>query len=214
LLTAGGGNWRARYVGFARSRLRDASERYVPITDYIAWTAEVADELSDANRARSSVFERYAAVVEGISEDEAQPVSILLDPSQDSFIDMREDEAVAAAIAAQDDVDYLDLCSDIDPENGEFQIRIGEEVVDCSIKYRPELRKYRLVSERLNELFSAREHASLRDGHGALLISVAFLFRQAACKQLAKLLGHLDPFCDAAQLPCPSKRSFHSHQSP
>jgi superfamily II DNA or RNA helicase len=153
-----------RYVGFARSRLRDAAERYVPISDYLQWTSQVAQELGDRNRRRSSVFDRYAAVVEGLSIDDAQPVSILLDPSQDTFIDMREDEAVAAAIMAQEDVDYDDLCADVDPETGVFVVRIGGEEVPCTIEYRERLEKYRIRSERLNQLFPIREADGRRQG--------------------------------------------------
>ena len=86
-----------RYVGFARARLREAVERYVSTQTYIEWTAQVARELADADRKRSNVFERYAPVVDDLSENDARPVSILLDPSQDMFLDMREDEAFAAA---------------------------------------------------------------------------------------------------------------------
>jgi hypothetical protein len=122
---AGFVNGIGRYVGFARSRLREAAERYVPIDEYMHWTAAVAEELSDGDRRRSSVFGRYAAVVEGLSRVEAEPVSILLDPSQDAFVDMREDEAAAAAILAQDEVDYDDLCAKVDPDTGKFTAGSG-----------------------------------------------------------------------------------------
>ncbi|WP_164763936.1 hypothetical protein, partial [Mesorhizobium sp. M1A.T.Ca.IN.004.03.1.1] len=72
---AGFVNGTARYVGFNRSRLRDASERYVPVEDYIAWTAEIAADFADADRKRSSVFGRYAVLVEDIASHEARPVS-------------------------------------------------------------------------------------------------------------------------------------------
>ena len=90
---AGFVNGTARYVGFNRSRLRDASERHVSVADYVTWTKEIAAELADADRERSHVFNRYAALVEDIDDQEAQPVSILLDPSLD---DMRDDEAGGA----------------------------------------------------------------------------------------------------------------------
>ena len=146
-----------RYVGFARARLREAAERYVPIEEYVAWTGRAAAELADQNRRQSGVFNRYAAIIGGLTRDEAQPVSILLDPSHGAFQDMREDEAAAAAIMRQEDIDYDDLCADVDPENGEFVIRIGDEEVPCTIEYKEEAEKYHLRSERLNELFPVRE---------------------------------------------------------
>ena len=153
-----------RYVGFARARLREAAERYVPTQAYFEWTAQVARELADAARKRSNVFGRYAPVVDGLSEDDAKPVSILLDPSQDMFLDMREDEAFAAAAMAQEDVDYDDLCADVDPETGEFLARVKAENVPCTIEYQEKTGKYRLYSERLNELFPVKEVDGRRQG--------------------------------------------------
>lgn len=141
-----------RYVGFNRSRLRDASERHVPVEEYIAWTAGVAAQLTDIDRNRSRVFDRYAAVVEDIEDHEAQPVSILLDPSLD---DMRDDEAGGAAWVLHENVDYFDLCAEVDAATGEFTIRIGDEEVPCSIEFVPQTRKYRLASDRLNQLAPA-----------------------------------------------------------
>jgi hypothetical protein len=54
-----------RYVGFARARLREAAERYIPTGEYFKWTSQVARELADKARNRSDVFGRYAAVVGG-----------------------------------------------------------------------------------------------------------------------------------------------------
>lgn len=116
---AGFVNGTARYVGFNRSRLRDASERHVPVDEYIAWTTEIADELADVDTKRSHVFDRYAALVEDITDQEALPVSILLDPS---LGDMRDDEAGGAAWVLLEDIDYFDLCADVDDATGEFVI--------------------------------------------------------------------------------------------
>jgi hypothetical protein len=83
-------------------------------------------------------------------------VSILLDPSQGAFLDMREDEAAAAAMAQQD-IDYDDFCADVDPATGQFTIRIGTDSIPCVIEYQIRTQKYRFQSERLNELFPAKE---------------------------------------------------------
>jgi superfamily II DNA or RNA helicase len=146
---AGFVNGTARYVGFNRSRLRDASERYVPVADYITWTTEIAAELTDSDRKRSHVFDRYAALVEDIDDQEAQPVSILLDPSLD---EMRDDEIGGATWVLHEDIEYFDLCADVDGETGEFKIQIGSEDVPCKVEFIPETRKYRISSTRLDEL--------------------------------------------------------------
>ena len=153
-----------RYVGFARARLREVAERYVSTQAYFEWTAQVARELADSERKRSNVFGRYAPVVDGLSKEDAQPVSILLDPSQDMFLDMREDEAVAAAAMAQEEVDYDDLCADVDLETGEFRARVKAEDVQCKIEYQEKTGTYRLYSERLNELFPVKEIDGRRHG--------------------------------------------------
>lgn len=156
---AGFVNGTARYVGFNRSRLRDASERYVSVEDYIVWTAKVAAELTDVDRDRSRVFARYAAVVEDMDDHEAQPVSILLDPALD---DMRDDDAGGAAWVLHEDVAYFDLCAEVDAATGEFTIRIGDEDVLCSVEFVPQTRKYRLASDRLDQLAPAPERGDRR----------------------------------------------------
>lgn len=139
----------ARYVGFTRSRLRDASERYVPISKYIEWTEKTASGFTDEASKRSSVFGRYADIVEGITKDEALPVSILLDPSLDEFGD---DEAAGAAWVLQPDLDYFDLSADVNPDTGEFTILIGENEVACLVEYRPKTGKYSVSSLELDLL--------------------------------------------------------------
>lgn len=139
----------ARYVGFNRSRLRDASERYVPISEYVKWTEESASSLTDEDNKRSSVFGRYADIVEDITKNEALPVSILLDPALDEFGD---DEAAGAAWVLQPDIDYFDLSAGVDPDTGEFKILIGNDEVTCHVEYRPKTGKYSVSSPPLDQL--------------------------------------------------------------
>ncbi|MGG6898020.1 DEAD/DEAH box helicase [Rhizobium sp. BR 315] len=176
---AGFVNGTARYVGFNRSRLRDASERYVPVEDYIAWTIEIAADFADANRKRNHVFGRYAALVEDIDDQEAQPVSILLDPSLD---DMRDDEVAGAAWVLHEDIDYFDLCAEVDGATGDFTIQIGEEGVPCSVEFVPETRKYRLTSTKLDEL----AHAPEGDGRRQALTFVQRLNKGQAFRILTR----------------------------
>ncbi|PTC00789.1 hypothetical protein C9975_05635 [Thalassospira xiamenensis] len=147
---AGFVNGIARYVGFARSRLRDASEQYVPMHKYLDWTKSVFSELSDVERSRSRVFERYAAIIENITTEEAQPVSILIAPSLD---DTEDDDAGVAAFMLQDDISYFDVCADVDEKTGEFFIEINDKKIKCALTYVEEKRKYRIESDELNELF-------------------------------------------------------------
>lgn len=139
----------ARYVGFNRSRLRDASERYVPIPEYIAWTERAASDFNDGGRKRSEVFGRYADIIEVISNEDANPVSILLDPSLD---ELGDDEAAGAAWVLQAGIDYFDLAADVDAGTGEFTILIGEQEVACSVEFLPKTGKYRITSPDLDQL--------------------------------------------------------------
>jgi hypothetical protein len=52
---------RGRYIGFANARFRESSERRLPLTDYLAWTASVARQLT-RGAVRSGVFDRYALI--------------------------------------------------------------------------------------------------------------------------------------------------------
>jgi superfamily II DNA or RNA helicase len=146
-------NGTGRYIGFARARVRESSETYVPIGAYVSWTRTVDAELSDAELERNAVFDRYASVESDLTSDEATPLCILLDPSLDAFMDRRAEEAAAAQAMEENDVDYEDLCSDINPEDGTFQIRIGGDPIDCQISFKEETQKYALSSERLDELY-------------------------------------------------------------
>ncbi len=157
-------NGNARYIGFRRSRIRDSSDRYESLEDYVKWTATIADELRNPEQIRSDVFGRYANIVENIDIDGAQPISILLDPSQDAFIDMLEEDTDTASISSRGDINYEDLCADIDPITGEFVIKINNIKVTCSIKYKAKLSRYHLSSEELNNLFPVRERRDRKQG--------------------------------------------------
>lgn len=150
-------NGAARYVGLVRSRIRQAAERYVSVQQYIDWTAQVAGELRDGDRRRSGVFGRYAQVVDNLTPDEAAPTSVLLDFSREGFAEAQQDEAIAAGLTAHPDVDYDDLCADVDPDTKEFTIKIGGVDVPCLIEYRQKTRTYRLKSEALNERFLVKK---------------------------------------------------------
>ena len=153
---------RARYLGFVRSRIRDAAERLVPMIQYINWTDTVAHELADRTRTRHGVFGRYAQVIDPPPQAQATPVSVLLDFSRDAFLDAQEDEAAVAQAIDNEEPNYDDLCADVNEATGEFTIEIGGTDVPCSIQYRPENGKYRLASEKLNELFPPRETGDRR----------------------------------------------------
>ena len=158
---AGFVNGSARYVGFARSRLRDASERYVPIAEYYDWTSDVVAELSDDERSRSPVFDRYADLVEDVDAEDAQPISILLDPSLD---DMRDDEIGGAAFVLHEDVNFFDLCADVDEEDGTFVVEIDNEEIECSVEFVEETGKYRIESDGLNARFPVPQRDDRRQG--------------------------------------------------
>ncbi|WP_417566614.1 DEAD/DEAH box helicase [Marinobacter sp.] len=155
----------ARYIGFARSRVRDASERYVSLSQYIDWCAEVVDEITDGARSRSRVFDRYAAIVEDVTTDEAQPVSILLDPSPGDVLD---NETGITHFALDEDVNYFDLCSDVEPGNGTFFIEIDDERIECSIQFEEKTRKYQIESEALNARFPPPEHDNRKQGRSVV----------------------------------------------
>jgi hypothetical protein len=140
---------RARYIGFAKSRIRDAAERYLPLDEYLKWADGVVAELSDKSRVRSRVFERYAQVEGPLSSGDAQPKSILLDFSEDAFQDRASDTEDARATGVDQDFEYDDLCAEVD-DDGDFAITVAGKLIECNIEYRPTTGRYHLQSEDLN----------------------------------------------------------------
>ncbi|MBB1090454.1 DEAD/DEAH box helicase family protein [Rhodopseudomonas palustris] len=142
---------RARYIGFAKSRIRDAAERYRPLGAYLKWAEGVATELSDSGRVRSSVFDRYAQVAGPLTSKDAQPKSILLNFSEDAFADRASDTEDARATGVDQELEYEDLCAEID-DDGNFAVVVGGTKIDCNIEYREATGRYLLRSEGLNAL--------------------------------------------------------------
>jgi superfamily II DNA or RNA helicase len=146
---------RGRYIGFAKARFRDSTERRLPAVDYIAWTASVARELTRPG-ARSGVFDRYALVRDDITPVGATPQTILLNLSRDELLEGTDPQSEARTLAADPDIDHDDLCADVDPE-GKFKVTVLGKPVECQISYNPETERYRFHSEVLNEIFRQRE---------------------------------------------------------
>jgi hypothetical protein len=152
--TFGTVNGIGRFIGFTRSRLREDTGKLISVGEFVKWTSSLAKEIGVEESVRSKVFDRYATVIDNLSTEEAQPISILLDPFQDSFLDARDDAADVARAMADNEVILDDLCSDIDEESGEFTINIFGQDVSCSIEYQNLTKKFHLISEQLDELTS------------------------------------------------------------
>ena len=151
---------RGRYLGFARSRLRDATGRPVPLPDYIRWAREVAAEL-DAERKRNPVFDRYAILAPKPDKDGGTPLSILVDlaDSFGDFLDSANDDGQEQLL----DTEHFDLCADV-TEGGSFKVNINGVEFTCTIIYNETTGRYALTSDELDEFFEAREQASGRRG--------------------------------------------------
>jgi hypothetical protein len=65
---------------------------------------------------------------------------------------MRDDEAGGAAWVLLEDIDYFDLCAEVDGATGGFTIQIGDEDVPWSVEFVSETRKYKIACTRLDEL--------------------------------------------------------------
>lgn len=157
---------RARYIGFARSRIRDGVERYLDIATYLAWIRSTARALATKAVRRSAVFDRYAQVRDDVGPDEAVPVSILVDFARDEFLEGLPDTAEARTLAADSEVESDDLCADVSPD-GNFSIRVLGKQIGCSIVYVPDSGRYKFQSNDLNDLFSAAEAGDRRHARSA-----------------------------------------------
>jgi Type III restriction enzyme, res subunit len=146
---------KGRYIGFAKARFRDSSERRLPMREYLDWTRSIAQELR-ARPSPSSVFGRYALIRDDITPAGAEPRLILLNLSRDELLEHTPNDSEARSLAADPDIDHDDLCADVDP-NGAFEISVLGKAVKCEIAYNPETKLYRFHSQQLNELFRQRE---------------------------------------------------------
>jgi superfamily II DNA or RNA helicase len=147
---------KARYIGFAKARLRDASERRVPMKDFLKWTAAVAKELASKTLIRSDVFDRYASIRDDITPAGATPLSILLNLSRDELSEGMDGDSEAKRLAADPSIDHDDLCADVDAE-GKFMVAVLGKPMECKVTYNSESGRYRFHSHALNEMFRQRE---------------------------------------------------------
>lgn len=146
-----------RYLGLTRARWSDASDGMVTIPDYRNWLQKVHDTLESATP-RHKVFDRYAQATT-VDGDEAKPISVLLDLASESFEEFRVlgegDEGQSGG-----DIPYEDLCRDVNPDTGEFTLKMLEgEDIPCKLSYMPSSRRYRLQSPKLDELVPLRTRA-------------------------------------------------------
>ena len=148
---------RGRYIGFAKSRVRDSSDGYNSFDTYTRWTGELAEALRSEDIKRNQVFDRYATLIENISEDEAKPISMLLDPSLDSFFDFQEDIAKIDPGHDQIELDFEDLCVDVDPETGTFELVKAGTTITGYVEYLENSQKYRIMSSDLDAAFPTLE---------------------------------------------------------
>lgn len=124
----------SRYLSLERSTISDTlgqvRAKTHGISAYVKWTEAVAMALDDTGGADSAVFDRFAKSVPAPSPDDAVPLNILFDLQE--VLDNESPEAwnntkVAALLEAE-------LSVDVD-ENGEFMLRVGEEMLEGTIKY-------------------------------------------------------------------------------
>ncbi|MDE1244267.1 hypothetical protein [Vibrio aestuarianus] len=111
--------------------------------------------------------------MEGPSTD---PVSVLLDLSFEEI-----EKTDIAKISLKSDIDYIDLCSEVDSA-GNFAVEIGGESIQCHISFNEKKQRYKIVSDRLNELFL---HKSV-DGKKATTL----LQRLNAAQSFRVLINH------------------------
>ncbi len=168
---------RGRYLGLLRARIRDAFPEPRPMTDYLAWAAEILGQFAQSNTEANPVFSRYARVSSPVSTDEAAPKSILFDFGA-SFSDHLADAADESRMARiLGDADYADLCADVD-DDGNFEVQIEGKPIPCQVEYRPKSRKYRVQSVELDQYFgTASEFGRLSASTLTQLLNREQLFR-------------------------------------
>jgi hypothetical protein len=68
-----------RRLSFSRSSVADATNKLIPVKDYVAWTNIIANAIADEQTRPHGYFNRFARQVRAPVKDEGAPQSILLD---------------------------------------------------------------------------------------------------------------------------------------
>lgn len=68
-----------RRLSFSRSSVADATNKLVPVSDYVGWARDVADIMANESIKPHRYFQRFARQVPPLGVDQATPCSILLD---------------------------------------------------------------------------------------------------------------------------------------
>jgi hypothetical protein len=139
---------RGRYLGIAKGRISQSIDGYTSVAVFREWLDGLAVELSDPFRRPSVVFDRYAEPAQ-VTDLEAAPKSVLLDLTSSTFQEFNLFDPNGGDSGGHD-LPYEDLCVDV-ADNGEFFLRKhdGSEV-KCEIKYRDDVKRYRIVSPELD----------------------------------------------------------------
>lgn len=133
-----------RYVGFTRGRVSDKVRESTPYDEYVRWLDDLAIALRDESLVPSSIFERYADVVEIPSDP--SPESILLD------FDLEEFETLTAGGWEALQID--DLCLPV--EHGAFQCTVNDQSHQVKLSWQSGTGTYRLDSPSLDNAVSMK----------------------------------------------------------
>lgn len=144
---------RARYIGFTRGRVSDASVEPIALPDYCRWIEERAGDLVNTSSKHNGIFERYAKLRGPLDGIQAKPLSVLLDFDGDltEFPATKDDDEPPAAAV---DAEYDDLCSDV--EDGKFKITLGGRKYVCEIDFDESGQRYRIQSDELDAAYPGR----------------------------------------------------------
>jgi superfamily II DNA or RNA helicase len=174
---------RGRYLGFARARIRDSFEQPLMLADYVRWAESVCEDLRNETLPRNPVFNRYALVAGELSEDEADPKSVLLDlgDSFNEFLDENDDAGMRRSLI---DADHADLCADV--HGGQFEITIDGQQFEGTIEFVKRTRRYRISSGALDSYFKGRSSGA---GRRAAATFTQLLNRAQAFRVIPKAPG-------------------------
>jgi superfamily II DNA or RNA helicase len=176
-----GGARTGRYLSLMRSSVSDSSSDFIPLDQYVAWTALIAESLDNSRLRVNETFRRFADSQPAPSADKAAPRNILFDFA-DLFGPDGSDRPDGWIESRTKDLLDADLCLDVDDQGG-LEIKFGDQTFDMQLDYAiagtvRRRGKYRVSCDGLDEyLLEEREPKSAKPQVLSKLLTQTQAFR-------------------------------------
>ena len=188
-----------RRLSFRRSSVADATNKLLPVKDYIEWAQSIGDAMASETIEPHGYFNRFAREVPPLTHEAAVPGSVLLDPWDilDVASETRDERRWNSS--AVDEIIAYDTCCEVkaiqEDENSSLRyfFRYGPYEVEIKYSYRatiPPAGRYTIESNSLdNALANQDPHQADREGDPE-----ARMFGRRLSSSLTRLINQQQAF--------------------